>query len=128
METLSISLSSVQAGIKIEDESWEASRRFAPHRVILTKTPSVGPETYTTFWLGAIDKAVEKGRLVSDRFAGILPLLTFSSKPRERVKIDVLFTASYGLSREQLEDFNWQIKDSKSYPSHGEVCPRSYSS
>ncbi|KAG8861441.1 hypothetical protein FRB96_002890 [Tulasnella sp. 330] len=58
----------------------------------------VGPETYTTFFIGAMNRSVEKKR-----------------KARDKIHIKILFAASYGLSREQLDDFNWEIKQSKTY-------------
>ncbi|KAG9037569.1 hypothetical protein FRB95_005151 [Tulasnella sp. JGI-2019a] len=61
----------------------------------------VGPETYTTFFIGAMDRSLEKKR-----------------KARGKVHIKILFAASYGLSREQLDGFNWEIKQSRTYPNH----------
>ncbi|KIO24857.1 hypothetical protein M407DRAFT_25816 [Tulasnella calospora MUT 4182] len=56
----------------------------------------VGPETFTTFFIGAIDKALERRRTV-----------------RGKVHITILFSCSYGLSRQQLEEFNWDIRNRK---------------
>ncbi|KAG8908637.1 hypothetical protein FRB99_004925 [Tulasnella sp. 403] len=59
----------------------------------------VGPETFTTFFIGAIDKTSERLR-----------------SARSRVHFDILFSVSYGLTREQLEAFNWEIRQGKTYP------------
>ncbi|KAG9041431.1 hypothetical protein FS837_012271 [Tulasnella sp. UAMH 9824] len=56
----------------------------------------VGPETFTTFFIGAVDKALERRRTV-----------------RGKVHITILFSCSYGLSRQQLEEFNWDIRNRK---------------
>ncbi|KAG8949876.1 hypothetical protein FRC04_008179 [Tulasnella sp. 424] len=56
----------------------------------------VGPETFTTFFIGAVDKALERRRAA-----------------RGKVHIVILFSSSYGLSRQQLEEFNWDIRNRK---------------
>ncbi|KAG8965975.1 hypothetical protein FRC03_012710 [Tulasnella sp. 419] len=62
------------------------------------RTLRVTPSTMTTFFLAALDKDEERRR-----------------GSRARPHLEVLFYASYGLSREQLEEFNWEIQQSPKY-------------
>ncbi|KAG8917729.1 hypothetical protein FRC02_002899, partial [Tulasnella sp. 418] len=62
------------------------------------RTLRVTPSTMTTFFLAALDKDEERIR-----------------GSRARPHLEVLFYASYGLSREQLEEFNWEIQQSPKY-------------
>ncbi|KAJ6581305.1 hypothetical protein B0H19DRAFT_1018028 [Mycena capillaripes] len=75
--------------------SWDKSRARELH---------VGPSAYTTFYIGGLCNA-EKLR----------------QDPSARPHFDIYFTASYGLSRDELEETNFLIKSSDAVrydPSH----------
>ncbi|RDB20889.1 DNA ligase [Hypsizygus marmoreus] len=67
----------------------------------------VKPNTLTTLYIGGLANAQEIRR-----------------QPSRRPHFEVYFTVSYGLSRQQLEEVNFLIKNSESVPYHASSRPR----
>ncbi|KXN89405.1 DNA ligase 4 [Leucoagaricus sp. SymC.cos] len=59
----------------------------------------VKPNVYTTFWVGAITNMKD-----------------IRARPNTKPHVLLFFTVSYGLNRQQLEDFNFRIRNSANIP------------